>query len=260
LAWTGAVTEIEGSSGGGLVPWALIGGLGTTDQVGASAFYSYVDVNDFTLRSGGLAVGIEDRLELSLARQRFDAGSVLPGLTLGQDIVGAKLRLIGDAIFSPDRILPQLALGAEYKRTLDFEVVPKLLGAQHGSDVDFYLAATKMYFAAIGGRNVLLNLTVRRTRADQFGLLGFGGDRRAGYSFTPEASAAVWLAEDWLLGAEYRVKPNVLSVFREDNAFDAFLAWNPFRSITLTAAYVNLGEIAGKERQRGVYISAWIGI
>ena len=207
-----------------------------------------------------MAVGIEDRLELSLARQRFDAGSVLPGLTLGQDIVGAKLRLIGDAIFSPDRILPQLALGAEYKRTLDFEVVPKLLGAQHGSDVDFYLAATKMYFAAIGGRNVLLNLTVRRTRADQFGLLGFGGDRRAGYSFTPEASAAVWLAEDWLLGAEYRVKPNVLSVFREDNAFDAFLAWNPFRSITLTAAYVNLGEIAGKERQRGVYISAWIGI
>jgi hypothetical protein len=34
-------------------------------------------------------------------------------------------------------------------------------------------------------------MTVRRTRADQFGLLGFGGDRGSAYSFTLEASIAV---------------------------------------------------------------------
>ncbi len=33
LQWTGAVTQIEGSAGGGLVPWALIGGLETNTEI-----------------------------------------------------------------------------------------------------------------------------------------------------------------------------------------------------------------------------------
>ncbi len=257
LAWTGAVTQVEGAGGGGLVPWALIGGLGTADQVGASGFYTFVTTGEFNLRAGGVAVGIKDRLELSFARQRFDAGSVLPGLTLGQDIVGAKLRLLGDAVFSPDRWLPQISLGAQYKRTLDFDSIPRLLGARAGHGVDVYLAATKLYFAAVGGRNVILNATVRRTRGNQFGLLGFGGDRRSSYSLTPEASAGIWIFEDWLTGVEYRLKPSDLSAFREGNAYDAFVAWNPIKVLTLTLAYVNLGPIAGKDVQKGGYLSVW---
>ena len=104
---------------------------------------------DFTLRSGGASVGFDDRVELSVARQRFDAGSVLPGLTLGQDIVGMKLRIAGDAVFSPDKILPQIAVGAQWKHTLDFDQIPQAVGAAHGSDVDLYIAATKVYFAAL---------------------------------------------------------------------------------------------------------------
>ena len=42
--------------------------------------------------------------------------------------------------------------------------------------MDLYIAATKLYFAALAGRNVILDATLRRTRANQFGLLGFGGD------------------------------------------------------------------------------------
>ena len=253
------MTQVEGAAGGGLVPWALIGGLGTSDQVGASGFYTFVTTGDFKLRCGGVAVGLHDRLELSFARQRFDAGSVLPGLTLGQDIVGAKVRLLGDAVFSPDRWLPQISLGAQYKRTLDFDSIPQLLGARRGRDVDAYLAATKLYFGAIGGRNVILNATLRRTRANQFGLLGFGGDRRSAYSLVPEGSAGIWIFEDWLTGVEYRVKPSDLNAFSEGNAYDAFVAWNPVKALTLTLAYVNLGRIAGKDPQKGLYISAWAG-
>jgi hypothetical protein len=258
LEWTGAVTEVEGSAGGGLVPWALIGGLGTNDEIGATAFATYVPTQDFILRTGGASIDVDDRVELSAARQRFDAGSVIPGLVLGQDIIGLKIKLAGDAVFAPDRWLPQIAVGAQFKRTLDFDQIPRAVGAARGEDVEFYLAATKLYFDAIAGHNVILDATVRRTRADQFGLLGFGGDG-SGYRIEPEASAAVWLTDEVLLGGEYRDKPNNLTAFKEDSAADVFLAWAPVKNFSITAAWADLGRIAGKPPQRGVYVSLWLG-
>ena len=258
LEWTGAISEVEGAAGGGLVPWALIGGLGTNTQVGASAFVTHVSTQDFALAAAGAGVDVDDRVEISVARQRFDAGSVISGLTLGQDILGIKVRLAGDAVFDADTWLPQIALGAQWKRTLDFEQIPRALGAAHGEDVDFYVAATKVYFAAIDGRNLVLDLTLRRTRANQFGLLGFGGPG-AGYTLAPETSAALWLNDDWLLGAEYRDKPHNLGPLRESGAADVFLAWAPLKNLSFTAAWTDLGPIAGKPVQRGVYVSLWLG-
>lgn len=260
LAWTGAVTQVEGSAGGGLVPWALISGLETNQQIGGSAFYSYVNTSDFSLRTGGVSVGLFDRAEISIARQRFDAGSVIPGLELGQDVLGLKWRVAGDAVFAPDRWLPQIAIGVQGKRTLDFDQTPKAVGARKGEDLEFYVAATKLYFAAIGGRNLVLNGTLRRTSANQFGLLGFGGDRHSGYRIAPEASAAVLVTESLLFGAEWRSKPDNLGAFTEDSAQDVFLAWNPTKSVTATVAWVDLGQIAGKSAQRGVYASIWFGL
>ena len=258
LEWTGAVTEVEGAAGGGLVPWALIGGLGTNAQIGASGFVTYVSTQDFALRTAGASVDVDDRVEISAARQRFDAGSVIRGLTLGQDILGLKVRLLGDAVFDADTWLPQIALGAQWKQTLDFEQVPRALGAARGEDVDFYIAATKVYFAALDGQNVVVDATLRRTRANQFGLLGFGGDG-AGYTLRPEGSAAVWLNDDLMLGAEYRDKPNNLRASRENGAADVFLAWAPVKNVAFTAAWADLGSIAGKPTQRGVYVSLWLG-
>lgn len=259
LEWTGAVTQIEGAAGGGLVPWALIGGLGTEDQIGASGFATYVSTGDFSLRTEGACAAYGDRVEVSFARQRFDAGSVIPGLTLGQDIVGAKVRLVGDAVFAPDQWLPQISAGAQWKHTLDFNQIPQAVGAQRGEDVDLYLAATKLYFAALAGRNVIVDVTVRRTRANQFGLLGFGSDD-GGYHYEPEASVGVFLTDQLLLGGEYRDKPDNLAAFGESGAGDAFLAWGPLKNLAVTAAWVDLGGIAGKTAQRGFYLSLWVGI
>ena len=247
-----------GAAGGGLVPWALIGGLGTDVEVGASAFVTYVSTQGFALRTGGASLDVDNRVEISVARQRFNANSVIPGLTLGQDIVGLKVRLAGDAVFAPDQGLPQIALGAQWKRTLDFEGIPRAVGAARGEDVDLYISATKLYFAALAGRNVILDATLRRTRANQFGLLAFGGDG-SGYTVTPEGSAAIFLTDDLLLGAEYRDKPDNLSAFRENSAEDVFLAWAPVKNFTLTTAWADLGRIAGKPPQRGIYISLWLG-
>jgi hypothetical protein len=258
LQWMGAVSEVEGAAGGGLVPWALIGGLGTNAQVGATAFVTYVSTEDFALRTAGASVDVDNRLEVSVARQRCGAGSVVPGLTLGQDILGLKVRLAGDAVFDADTWLPQIAVGAQWKRTLDFDRIPHAVGAARGQDVDWYVAATKLYFAALAGHNVIVDATLGRTRANQFGLLGFGGDGR-GYALTPELSAAVWLNDDVLLGGEFRRKPDDLNAFRESSARDVFLAWAPLKNFSVTAAWTDLGSIAGKPAQRGVYLSLWLG-
>lgn len=254
LLATGGTHQVEGAGGGGLVPWALIAGYGTRDQPGGSVFATRLAVDDFDLQSYGVAVGLNDRFELSISRQRFDAASVVPGLTLATETLGAKVRVFGDALYEPDSPWPQVAVGLQHKRNTDM-AVPTAVGAARGSDTDIYLAATKVWFAAVGGRNLLANLTLRATRANQFGLLGFGGDRKGSRSLQPEVSAAVLLTDRLALGVEHRFKPDNLAAFKEQDASDVFLAWFPNRHVALTAAFVRLGTIAGKPRQDGAYLS-----
>lgn len=253
LAWTGGVTEVEGAAGGGLVPWALIAGLGTADQVGASAFVTAADTPQFSLRAAGVALGIEDRLELSYAHQSFAIGNVVPGATLAQDIVGVKLKLAGDAVFDQDRWWPQLAAGVLYKHARDFESVPQALGAEHASGTDVYLAATKVYLAGLAGRTVLVNVTLRHSDANQYGLLGFGGARAPAWS--PEASLGVWLTDTLIGGVEYRSKRGSLAAPGEGAADDAFIAWGPYRNLNFVLAYVDLGPVGFQRAQRGAYVS-----
>ncbi len=253
LEWTGGVSEIEGAAGGGLVPWALIAGLGTADQVGGSAFATGAETRDFRLRAAGVAVGALNRVELSWARERFDIGSVVPGVTLGQDVVGLKVRLLGDAIVDQDRWWPQLAAGALVKRTSDFGGVPQALGAGSGTGTDLYLAATKVYLGGAFGHNLLLDVTLRRSDANQYGLVGFGGGRPA--VWRPEGSLAVWLADPLLFGVEYRAKRAGLASPDERNAGDAFLAWEPDRHVAVVLAWADLGPVAFRPTERGAYLS-----
>ncbi len=254
LPATGGVSQIEGAAGGGLTPWALITGYGSRDQVGFTAFHTRADPTDFSLSATGVAVGIRDRVELSYAHQRLGLGSTVPGQSISQDILGLKVKLTGDAVFDQDRWMPQLAFGLQYKRNADM-TVPRALGARHDDGVDFYLAATKVWLAAVFGRNLLLNGTVRATKANQMGLLGFGGDRRDAYRYLPEVSVGVFLTDRIVLGAEARRKPDNLSVFREETFKDVFVAWFPSKRISVTAAWLDLGQIADRREQRAFYLS-----
>jgi hypothetical protein len=253
LAWTGGVTEVEGAGGGGLVPWALTGGLGTAEETGASAFLTRVATARFTLSSTGAAVGWHDRVELSYARQSFDAGEVIPGVTLRQDVVGLKLRIAGDAVADQDRWQPQLAVGALWKHNRDFDGVPAALGARRADGVDLYVAATKVFLGALAGHNALVDVTLIRSEANQLGLLGAGGAR--GADWRPAASAAVWLGDAWLLGAEYRAKRGALAAPAEGDAHDVFLAFGPSKHWSVVLAYADLGPLAGQGIERGPYLS-----
>jgi hypothetical protein len=254
LLATGGVTEIEGSAGGGITPWALIAGLGTDREIGASASCTSVNPKDFRLHTCALGVGIENRLEISAAEQAFDLGTTAPGQSIHMTIVGAKLRVLGDAVIDQDRWWPQVAVGMQWKHNEDFDFIPKALGARHASGVDLYLAATKVYLDGPLGRTWLVNATLRDTEANQLGLLGFGGDRGS-WRLVAEGSVGIFVSDQIVVGGEYREKPDNLRIYREDDFTDAFVAWFPWKYASLTVAYANLGNIANKPAQRGPYVS-----
>ena len=260
LLATGGVSEVEGAGGGGLTPWALITGYGTRDGIGVNAHGTYIHLSDFALYTEGVSVGLFDRVELSYARQTFDteeAGAKLglgKGFKFDQDIYGAKVRLFGDAVYDQDSWLPQVAVGVQYKKN-DQDVIIHAIGGRHDEGVDYYASATKVFLA----ERVLLNVTVRETEANQFGILGFGGDKDGGYSTQVEGSAAYLINRKWVLGAEYRTKPDNLGFAKEDNAYDVFTAYFLNKNLSLTLAYVDLGDIALQGKQNGVYVSLQAG-
>lgn len=282
LRLTGGVSSIEGAAGGGLSPWALIGSNATAGEIGASAYLTRTSTRDYGLSSYGVALGWNERIEVSLAQQDFDASPAVAlnniaafGVRAGQhirmDVVGLKLRVAGDAILDSDQWMPQIAIGLQYKNVHPGSLasVLRFLGADT-QGTDFYISATKLLLAD----NVLLNGTLRATRANQNGLLGFGagpsGKNR--YSLQPEISVAWLLRKDLAIGAEYRFKPNNLqpvgaaaglgSALREDDWRDVFIAWTPNKNTSLTFALVDLGRIVpgitANRRQRGLYISGQV--
>lgn len=268
LLLTGGVSTIEGAGGGGLAPWALIGGYGTRDELGAQAFVTGVTSEDFGLLAYGGSVNVKNRLELSLARQNFHLRDVGKSLGLGNDfvisqtIIGAKVRLIGDAVLDQDSLLPQIAVGVQHKINDDKTVVGGALGL-HRSGTDFYIAATKLFLA----QNLLVNTTLRLTKANQYGILGFGGLGGKDQAYKPqfEGSIAYLLTRKLAVGAELRTKSNRLEgalggdSFREDKAYDLFAAYTLSRNVSLTGAYVDLGHIALKN-QHAAYLSLQFGI
>ena len=259
LLLTGGVTNIEGSAGGGLTPWAVIGGYGTRDQIGANAFFTNVRSRDYELRTGGVLIGMYDRIELSVAQQKFNTREVGGLLGLGngykftQNVYGAKVKLAGDAVLEQDSWLPQIAVGFQRKEN-DRGDLLRALGIKSDKGTDYYLSATKLMLA----QSILLNGTVRFTKANQTGILGFGTAARDKYDAVFEGSAAWLLRKDLAIGAEFRQKPDHLP-FKEDNWYDVFVAWAPTKNVSVTLAYADLGNIVIKDKQRATYLSVQVG-
>jgi Protein of unknown function (DUF3034) len=259
LLLTSGVTNIEGSAGGGLTPWAIIGGNGTKEQIGGTVFYTNVRADDYTLNTGGALVGLFDRVELSFAQQKFDTREVGGALGLGngykftQKIYGVKVRVAGDAVLEQDSWLPQIAMGLQHKQN-DRSDLLRALGVKRDKGTDVYVSATKLFLSS----SILVNGTLRFTKANQTGILGFGTNAQDKYKPYAEGSIAYLLRKDLAIGAEFRQKPDNLP-FKEDNWYDVFIAYAPSKNISLTLAYVDLGNIVIKDKQKAPYLSVQVG-
>ncbi len=255
LVATAGLIQVEGSGGGGLVPWATLSGYDTRDQYSVGMFNTQVSVDDFRLQVWGVNASFYDRVELSFAQQRFELSPA--GGDLRQSIIGIKARLYGDVIYSD---WPQVSLGLQHKRLIDQNTdlsatTAELVGADksdHGTDI--YLAATKVHLGLLCGYNVVWNIALRATKANQMGLLGYGGVNNTDYELMAEGTAGVLLSRHLAVGLEYRQKPDNLSL-REDDWKDAFITYIPNKHISFTLAWAELGTIAGAEDQNGWYVS-----
>ena len=260
LLLTGGVSDVEGAGGGGLATWATTTGYAGPDGMGGNLHYTNVQLPDYQLRTWGAAAAIFDRVEVSFARQSFDTGEtgaklgIGKGFTFHEDVVGVKVVVAGDAVYDQDRLLPQIAIGAQYKRN-DRAALVGALGARDNQGTDFYIAATKVLL----DHSLVLDGTIRFTDANQGGLLGFGGPKASGLRPQFEGSAA-WLASKRVaVGAEYRSKPDNLAFAREDDWSDLFVAYALNKHLSVTGAYVDLGDIATFKNQRGFYLSLQSG-
>lgn len=246
---TGGATSIEGAAGGGIVPWAVINGYGSSGQWSVTGYASQVGVDDFTLNSKGIGLSYDNKYELSFGRQELKLDTM--GGELNQQIIGLKYKIAGELLYSA---MPQISVGLQLKKQLDF-AIPAAVGARHDSGTDIYVAASKVWFDALWGRNILLNATVRGTKGQQTGLLGFGTVSNDDYQWVSEFSAVMLLNPQWAVGAEFKQKPNELAFAREDHWRDVFVAWFANKYLSLVAGHVDLGSIATFEHQTGYYLA-----
>jgi Protein of unknown function (DUF3034) len=277
LLLTSGVSSVDGAAGGGLTPWAVIGSNASETEIGVSGHITRVNLRDYGLTTYGATVGVYDRVEVSVARQDFSTGITgsslgLPGLHLRQTIIGAKVKLAGDAVLDSDSLMPQIAAGVELKSLDSSGLDPTLdaLGAKK-SGADVYVSATKLFLA----QSILVNGTLRATKANQNGLLGFGatlGGANHSYRLQPEISVALLLRKNLAIGVEYRKMTNNLQTaglaaglgdaLRAQDWKDIFIAWTPSKNLSLTLAYVDLGTIVpgftNQRRQTGTYLSAQV--
>ena len=196
--------------------------------------------------------------------------------TIKMDVIGAKLRLFGEAIYDSDNLIPQVAVGAFYKKNKN-KALLKTLGAAEAEDWEAYIAATKIFFPI----NTLVNVTARYTSANQTGLVGFGGPDGNEKELRWEASLAYLLNKRTAIGAEYAQHGSNLGDIhlgnqdastlagtgltpslgrtlkqKESDWVDVFVAYFPSKNLSFTLAYAMLGDITITPDQNGFYLSA----
>lgn len=244
---TSGITQFEGAGGGGIVPFATLASYATREQVGFTTHRTRLNLDDFELNSYGFNLNLKDRVELSYVRQKLKVEPL--SLVIEQDVYGAKVKLLGDLIYDG---IPQVSFGVQRKELEDPAI---LLEARASDGTDYYLAASKLHVAAIANRNVLWNVTLRSTNANQTGFLGFGGADNSSRELEAELALAVQLNRYMVAGVEYRTKPDNLNAVDEDDWMDVFVAWAPNKHLSFTAAYTDFGSIGGLDDQTGVYLS-----
>ena len=321
---TPGVSMTDGAGGGGITPWATITGYETRDGINGNVHYTYVNLPNYSLNSLGASVGFYDRVELSYAYDILPTGSTFNtiglagnlvggllssptlgpilnslGLTNGNQlvggvdpwnttikmhVVGAKIRVIGEAIYDSDNLIPQVAVGGFYKWN-ENKALLETLQSDKSKDYEAYISVTKIFFPL----STLLNVTGRYSAANQTGLTGFGDDHK----MRVEASLAYLLKKDTAIGVEFQqhghnadgknvtlgggvdlttlvnnptlgpvlsdlgVNKGLINTLtqKESNWYDAFVAFFPSKNLSITMAMAYLGNITFTPNQTGFYIS-----
>ena len=257
-----AITGVDGVSGGALVPWALL-------SSGPTVAITHLNTQGLGINGVAGNTSFGDRIEVSFAHNMLDVNALGSGGTSAVDNFGLKVKLN-----DMGNVMPQFALGIVGKHASG-NLITNTLNPMGISDTsaDFYAAASKMM--SVGGKSLLLNGALIATKANQMGLLGFGGGNAAGasnsYGIAPAVSAELFAADNVIVGAEYRGEPSNAGsnsglsgqgVFYQSAAYDLHIAYVATKNLTWTVAYTSLGQVApgvnGNVKQNGMALQAQV--
>ena len=106
LLASGGVSTIEGAGGSGLVPWATITGNGSANQIGGVAFATRVQMpSQYRLDVAGWRWACMTGLS-SVPRWTFGLADTVPDKSIEMKVFGAKIKVLGDAVYDQDRWMP----------------------------------------------------------------------------------------------------------------------------------------------------------
>ena len=199
------------------------------------------------------------RLELGYGLDHFDAGDLgadiraATGMTISENAVNlhnlnARFQILSEGQGGRAWV-PAVTVGVHYKynetvNTLDRDLSGTLtaIGIKDNAGWDFTLFASKMI--NVLPRPVVVTVGARSTEAAHIGLLGFTGERK----IVPEATVCAFVADNLLVAAEYRGKPDEYAaipglVEREEDWWTLCVGWIVNDRMTLSAGYAHFGRV-----------------
>jgi hypothetical protein len=227
--------------------------IGETDIASKPRFGGwYVNLPDSKIdwTTLGVATTFFKRLEVSYGYETI-AWEDHP--TFHKNNVGAKILLLKEDSFGT-KFLPAFSIGSIYKSTSNKSLRDAGLSNLRSSGQDWYAVATKTI--TLLPRPVIVSGGVLSSQEFVTGVLGFHNKRK----LTGFANIDVVFPHGFVVGWEFKQGERFSSA-KNNNYWDAHVAWMPNKNLTLIAAYTATGSYtkAGNTRQglgNGVVLSA----
>lgn len=223
-----------------------------------SVGYTYIHFGQGRhLNTFGITETLWNRLELGYAYNMMDIGDLPQKAGFDDDPVGlhnfnARLALIHEGDFDLPW-MPAITAGVHYKYNDTVDDIDRDLGGalrgigiQDNDGVDFTLYASKLFPDL--PRPVLVNLGLRASEAAHIGLLGFTN----GYEVTFEGNLLVFVTDKFLVGGEYRMKPDEYRripglIEDEEDWWTLCACYIVNDHLTLSGGYGHFGKVLNHE-------------
>ena len=208
--------------------------VGDTNIVAKPRFGAwYVNLPDAKIdwASFGVATTLLKRLEVSYGFQTVN-WEAAPS-AFHKNNIGAKLLVLKENSFDT-KFVPAFSIGTIYKTTSDKSLREAGITSLRSTGQDWYAVATKtVSFLPVPA---ILSGGVLSSQEFVTGVLGFHDKRKLTGFFNID----LVLPKGFVLGYEFKGGENFTS-FKNNNYWDAHIAWIPNKNITLIAAYTATG-------------------
>jgi hypothetical protein len=208
--------------------------IGDTNIVAKPRFGAwYVNLPDAKIdwTNFGVATTLLKRLEISYGYQTINWEN---HPTFHKNNLGAKLLVLKEDAFDT-KFVPAFSIGTIYKTTSNKSLRDAGLNSLRSTGQDWYAVATKT--VSLLPVPVIVSGGVLSSQEFVTGVLGFHNKRKITGFFNID----LVLPKGFVVGYEFKGGENFTS-FKNNNYWDAHVAWIPNKNLTIIAAYTATGS------------------